>query len=63
MTLRGKDRPSSRAPPGEAKSCAVLPTAGGSQLWRLKVPLPLPQFTSDCSRGVCLRERVGRKAA
>lgn len=62
MALRGKDGPSSCAPLGEAGHCAVLPAVEGSQLGRRRVPLPLPalpQFTSDCSRGVFWREREG----
>lgn len=64
MALRGKDGPSSCGPLGEAGHCAVLPVVEGSQLGRRRVPLPLPalpQFTSDCSRGVFWRER-GKEA-
>ena len=63
MALRGKDGPSSRGPLEEAGRCSVLPAVGVSQLVKLRVPLPLPalpalpQFTSDCSRGVFCGER------
>lgn len=57
MALRGKEGPSSCAPLGEAECCAAR--GWGEPIWAA-LPLPaLPQFTSDCSRGVFWRERGG----